>query len=349
MFCKNCGAVINDGQKFCTSCGASNNAGGSSAGSYGGSGAATPFGGASQGYTPASHTGRGSSNSSSSQGYGGSNSYTPPQNYGGSNSYTPPQNYGGSNSYTPPQNYGGSNSYTPPQNYGGSNSYTPPQNYGGSNSYTPPQNYSGSNSYTPPQNYSGSNDYSQPQNYSGMAPYGGESSYQPGTIAPYPGEDNNGGANPVRRSNGNKCPHCGGDVVPIMTTTQGKSYSAGSGCLGYLLLGPFGLLCGLCGTKGATQKTEWICQKCGAKVRVAGAVRNELEETKKTSTRYIVIGAVGLVFALILLIIALSADAEALVGFAVAGIVILIVDIIIFALVRIFGVKKLEEELSKFQ
>ena len=66
------------------------------------------------------------------------------------------------------------------------------------------------------------------------------------------------------------CPFCGADNCQPMqkttTETSVKGYGWGSGCCGMLLLGPFGLLCGLCGA-GSKSKTSselwWTCMKCG--------------------------------------------------------------------------------------
>ena len=46
-----------------------------------------------------------------------------------------------------------------------------------------------------------------------------------------------------------KCPRCGNENCSVIneTTTTGKDFSAGKGCLGALLLGPLGVLCGACG------------------------------------------------------------------------------------------------------
>lgn len=66
------------------------------------------------------------------------------------------------------------------------------------------------------------------------------------------------------------CPYCGKkDCQPMMrniTHIKTSGYSWSSGCCGMLFMGPFGLLCGLCGTgsKVDTQnETVWICQSCG--------------------------------------------------------------------------------------
>ncbi len=66
------------------------------------------------------------------------------------------------------------------------------------------------------------------------------------------------------------CPYCGSqNCQPMMrsvTKIKNSGYSASSGCCGLCLLGPFGLLCGLCGTGSKVDiknETVWICQKCG--------------------------------------------------------------------------------------
>lgn len=66
------------------------------------------------------------------------------------------------------------------------------------------------------------------------------------------------------------CPKCGSHDCEIQVqqnvSGSSKGYSAGMGCLGFLLTGPFGLLCGLCGSGGQTTTTHqsmWVCKKCG--------------------------------------------------------------------------------------
>lgn len=65
-----------------------------------------------------------------------------------------------------------------------------------------------------------------------------------------------------------RCPKCGYEYCQIINETQttGKDFSAGKGCIGYLLFGWIGLLCGLCG-EGQKTKTRqyWICGNCGHK------------------------------------------------------------------------------------
>lgn len=62
------------------------------------------------------------------------------------------------------------------------------------------------------------------------------------------------------------CPQCGaGDCVPqYKTNVSGGGYGCLQGGLGTLILGPFGLLCGLCGRSVKTTNTlMWVCPKCG--------------------------------------------------------------------------------------
>lgn len=64
------------------------------------------------------------------------------------------------------------------------------------------------------------------------------------------------------------CPNCGSNNCGIIneTNTSGKDYSAGKGCLGYLMFGGPGLLCGLCGEGRQTHSTNfWLCYNCGRK------------------------------------------------------------------------------------
>lgn len=66
------------------------------------------------------------------------------------------------------------------------------------------------------------------------------------------------------------CPFCGEpSCQPLQKNTtevNSKGYSFGSGCCGMFFLGPFGLLCGLCGA-GSNVKIRnelwWTCPKCG--------------------------------------------------------------------------------------
>lgn len=71
-------------------------------------------------------------------------------------------------------------------------------------------------------------------------------------------------------ANGIPCPSCGStNTEPMVhTTTQTKAggYSCLGGACGGVLLGPVGLLLGLCGRSASTQtssQTRWVCKNCG--------------------------------------------------------------------------------------
>ena len=67
-----------------------------------------------------------------------------------------------------------------------------------------------------------------------------------------------------------RCPKCQNENLQVITetATKGSNFSVWKGCCGRILLGPFGLLCGMCG-KGKQMKTTtyWICPMCGNKFK----------------------------------------------------------------------------------
>lgn len=69
-----------------------------------------------------------------------------------------------------------------------------------------------------------------------------------------------------------QCPKCGSSNLHPITevTSETKGFSAGKGCLGWLCIGPFGWLCGLCGMgKGKTRSSSyWVCKNCGNKFKL---------------------------------------------------------------------------------
>lgn len=68
--------------------------------------------------------------------------------------------------------------------------------------------------------------------------------------------------------NNMNCPKCGSSNKTIIneTNSSGKNFSVGKGCCGWFFLGPFGILCGLCGKgKQVTNTNYWICNDCGYK------------------------------------------------------------------------------------
>lgn len=135
------------------------------------------------------------------------------------------------------------------------------------------------------------------------------------------------------------------------STTTGKNFSLGQGCLGYLLFGPLGILCGLCGQGQQTHtinKTYYICKHCGEKFRKKEELVQEIENNK-TSARNLLITCgvmLGLILVLAFFLMYLVNDASILLVMAIVGIVM---DLIIGlgSLVNFARVKELTEELER--
>lgn len=60
------------------------------------------------------------------------------------------------------------------------------------------------------------------------------------------------------------CPNCKSENTQFVTKTTSNGPSFSKGCCGWLIFGPIGILCSLCGTGSETQE-YWICNSCGKK------------------------------------------------------------------------------------
>ncbi len=116
-------------------------------------------------------------------------------------------------------------------------------------------------------------------------------------------------SNTNEQKNGIVCPKCGSDRLQISTNTDihttGKGFSSGKGCLGFLLFGPIGLLCGACGSKQKTTVTNtsyWVCSNCGNKFPNFDDLRNEIAYEKKMNIISMIVGYIVTIIALNLLI-----------------------------------------------
>jgi hypothetical protein len=69
----------------------------------------------------------------------------------------------------------------------------------------------------------------------------------------------------IDRANSGKCPKCGSDNIQGMHSSTQKGFSDANACGGCCLLGPLGLLCGLCGSGKKEEKTFRMCLNCGNK------------------------------------------------------------------------------------
>jgi hypothetical protein len=63
------------------------------------------------------------------------------------------------------------------------------------------------------------------------------------------------------------CPKCGSNNIQIVTDMKVKGFSAGKGCCGWLIFGPIGVLCGLCGMGKGRAEHLRMCANCGHKFR----------------------------------------------------------------------------------
>ncbi len=113
------------------------------------------------------------------------------------------------------------------------------------------------------------------------------------------------------------CPQCGNRdlqaVTESVTSTTGSNFSMGKGCLGVLLLGPLGLLCGLCGKGQQTTTqttTHWFCNKCGIKFQSPDEIRKKKIDSKNVT---IWIHLTGFIIALILFFFMLPLDSDSII------------------------------------
>ena len=121
------------------------------------------------------------------------------------------------------------------------------------------------------------------------------------------------------------CPVCGSRNLHILNKTDvhtsGGGYSGGKGCLGYLIFGPLGLLCGACGKKqrvSTVNKTFFVCGNCGNSFRSLEELAEERSSLKITTILLIVLG-----FVLLTIMIILVSATNAFNGFSL-GIMILL-------------------------
>lgn len=88
------------------------------------------------------------------------------------------------------------------------------------------------------------------------------------------------------------CPRCKSHNLQVLSNTSyeskfsSKSYGAGKGCCGYILFGPIGILCGLCGanskhTVKSSTSTIWVCLDCGEKFRDVADIDKDIQKHKK--------------------------------------------------------------------
>jgi len=151
-----------------------------------------------------------------------------------------------------------------------------------------------------------------------------------------------------------RCPKCGSHdaqyCIEQDTHTEGKNFSAGKGCLGYIIFGPLGLLCGMCGKGKKTvtvNKGYWICKQCGNKFKDRAQLQSELKLCRNNLIRFTVAGVIFVV-ALLILSAILSANGESV--FAISVAVSSVGAFLVFALAalaEIISGQKIRKELGR--
>lgn len=149
---------------------------------------------------------------------------------------------------------------------------------------------------------------------------GASAEEKPVTVTPAPNE-----SRPTISVFGKKviCPVCKSKNLQVIsedhsvTQTKGGGFSATKGCLGYLLLGPFGLLCGNRKLKTKNyniHKTFWVCSDCGHKFRNLEDWKNELDSSRRGIKILAVLSAVLLVLSVFLMILGSQEDFALVMG-----------------------------------
>jgi len=151
------------------------------------------------------------------------------------------------------------------------------------------------------------------------------------------------------------CPKCNSKNLQATVETDtkvsgGQGFSGGKGCLGFLMFGPLGLLCGSCGNKKATATTTnknfYVCMDCGNKFRNPVEAIEEATNAQRTGHAMGVFMVVLAVLCFIVLI-ALSAG----IGWSLASVIFLILGLIcaVLAPILLVAAKKAKAELDTLQ
>ena len=129
-----------------------------------------------------------------------------------------------------------------------------------------------------------------------------------------------------------RCPQCQNDNLQVInesnTTTTGSNFSGTDACCGYILFGPLGILCGLCGANQQTTTTNtqyFICSKCGSKFRTPASLREEAQKARSGSVGGVIAAlAISIVFSIILMCALEGHEIAVMVSLITVGISVLI-------------------------
>lgn len=150
-----------------------------------------------------------------------------------------------------------------------------------------------------------------------------------------------------------RCPKCGSHdaqyCVENDAHTEGKNYSAGKGCIGYLLLGPLGLLCGLCGKGKKTvivNRGYWICKQCGNKFKDRAQLQAEIKRCRGNVIRFTIAGVLFVAVLLIISAILSTNGASALASTLALSSIGVFLVFALATLAEILSGRKLKQELN---
>ena len=149
------------------------------------------------------------------------------------------------------------------------------------------------------------------------------------------------------------CPQCGHKDLQVVNETDvkttGKNYSAGQGCLGYMLFGPLGLLCGNCGQgqkTTTTNTTYWMCPKCGKKFENPNDMIKKIETNKKSA---IVVLVMDIIVTLILVIMGFAVlDDTNSPALLIMGVIYCFIMALVYFAVN-YSTKKMQSELDELE
>lgn len=158
------------------------------------------------------------------------------------------------------------------------------------------------------------------------------------------------------------CPKCGGRHLQATNKTDlktsGKNFSAGQGCLGYLLFGPLGILCGSCGQSKkvtATNSTCWVCPDCGNTFISPDDLRAQAKEQNKSAIVSLIAGIICSIFLYIIMYSMNSSMSSASLVSMISAIIVFVPFALYSLALFLFAAKKNKEadkteiEMKKFK
>lgn len=99
------------------------------------------------------------------------------------------------------------------------------------------------------------------------------------------------------------CPRCKSRKIQALAVSDiHGGYRVGRGCLGWLLLGPLGLLCGAFGKKSRisiTNNTSFVCMECGFRFM---HIEDMIAEKERKMKCYLIIGIIIFLFSVMALL-----------------------------------------------